>query len=1149
MNLNTLIRRNVWHFRRTHLAVVAGVAAATAALAGSLLVGDSVRASLREQALGRLGAVTHVITSEYYFREQLADELSAAAAVRERFGAAAPIITLEGLVTHEASGRRATSVQVYGIDDRFLALHAPERRGRAPAGNSGWLSPALAAEFGARAGDSVLVRMRKPSEIPTDSLLGDKEDLSGALRLRLEDAAEGAPREFSLQAQQGPVRSVFVPLGTLQRTLKLEGRANTILLAAKQTPAEKAEQDEQEAADLRAALKESLTLEDLGLRVRPLPTQRVVALEAVQILLPDSVAETAKQVAAELKMETVAVFSYLATTIRAGNREVPYSLVTAVGSESPAAGEKRDEAQWPLGEIAASKDAGNGIWLNDWAAAELRARPGDRVTLEYLVWEESGRLETRAAEFELRGVLPTRLLARDTALVPTFPGISESPNLSDWNPPFPVDLKRIRPADEDYWHRYRTTPKAVIPLATAQKLWASRHGKLTSVRFVPPPGVPLEAAVGDVAVLLRQSVEPARAGVTVAAVRAESAAASRGAVNFSAYFTYFSFFLVVSAVLLAGLFFKLGVEQRQQEIGLLKAVGFADEAVQRVFVTEGGLLAFLGTLAGLAGAVGYGGAMLHGLRTWWVGAVGTTDLRLHVEASSLLAGGAGALLAALLAIRLTLRGLRHLSPRELLHGGALPAAGTEATQTRAPGRRAQRWRTGGLLCAAMALVLLGAAATRRLDVVPAFFGSGSLLLLAQVMWVWGWLEPAANRTPAPLRNLRQLGMLNARWRPGRSLLCVALVASATFILVAVNAFRRAGADPEDPKSGTGGFALVASTLVPIPYDPEPAENKQKLNLSEEEIAALQGARLMAFRLRPGDDASCLNLYRPRQPRILGVPPAFVAAGRFSFASSLAQTPVEKEDPWRLLEKEAADGAVPAVGDANSLKYVLNLRVGETLELPTTTDPATGRPLRLRIVAALRDSIFQSELLIADTHFRRLFPYEQGFRVFLAEVPPERAGAVAELLEQSWRDYGFDATATGERLAAFHRVENTYISTFQALGGLGLLLGTAGLAAVLLRNVLERRRELALLRAMGYRPGDLRRLILAENALLLVLGLGAGVASALVAIAPAIVERGGGASAGNMAVLALAVLATGLAATIATARAALRAPLLEALRSE
>jgi ABC-type antimicrobial peptide transport system permease subunit len=121
--------------------------------------------------------------------------------------------------------------------------------------------------------------------------------------------------------------------------------------------------------------------------------------------------------------------------------------------------------------------------------------------------------------------------------------------------------------------------------------------------------------------------------------------------------------------------------------------------------------------------------------------------------------------------------------------------------------------------------------------------------------------------------------------------------------------------------------------------------------------------------------------------------------------------------------------------------------------------------------------------------------------------------------------------------------------FQAVGGLGLLLGTVGLGAVLLRNALERRRELALLRAVGYRRRHLTVMVLAENALLLALGLGTGVACALVAIAPAVVERGGTFPAGSLALLLLAVVAVGLLVSRAAVALIHRAPLLAALRSE
>jgi putative ABC transport system permease protein len=142
------------------------------------------------------------------------------------------------------------------------------------------------------------------------------------------------------------------------------------------------------------------------------------------------------------------------------------------------------------------------------------------------------------------------------------------------------------------------------------------------------------------------------------------------------------------------------------------------------------------------------------------------------------------------------------------------------------------------------------------------------------------------------------------------------------------------------------------------------------------------------------------------------------------------------------------------------------------------------------------------------------------------------------------------TGTAERLAEFHRVENTYLSTFQTLGGLGLLLGTVGLAAVLFRNVLERRRELALLAAVGYRRGHFLLMVAAENGLLLAGGLAAGAVCAGLAIAPAAVERGGTLLlTSGTTLLLFAVFVTGLLSSIIAVRLATRAPVLEALRSE
>ncbi|HXS02400.1 MAG TPA: FtsX-like permease family protein, partial [Pyrinomonadaceae bacterium] len=389
--------------------------------------------------------------------------------------------------------------------------------------------------------------------------------------------------------------------------------------------------------------------------------------------------------------------------------------------------------------------------------------------------------------------------------------------------------------------------------------------------------------------------------------------------------------------------------------------------------------------------------------------------------------------------------------------------------------------------------------------------------------------------------IARLGIRNATYRPGRTVLCITLIASAAFIIVAVDAFRRSGTSASDRKSGTGGFPFLAESLLPIVHDANTPEGRDSLNLGNND-STLKDVRFTNLRVRPGDDTSCLNLYQPRNPKIVAPPQAFLNDNRFTFQSSLAGTTEEKNNPWLLLDHQFDDGAVPVIGDANSLTYVLHLGVGDEL----VVDAATG-PLKLRVVAALSDSIFQSELLMSEKNFLRLFPAEAGYRMFLIDAPNSQA--VSTTLEDRLSDFGFDVSSTDERLANFHRVENTYLSTFQMLGGLGLALGTLGMAAVLLRNVFERRRELALLRAVGYNSSHFAAMVITENVLMLCCGLAVGFVCALLAIAPVLFERGGRLPNISLGLLLLAVLLSGAIASLVATLAALRSPLLPALRAE
>ena len=1147
MRIAQLLKRNLVHYWRTNFAVVLGVATAVAVLAGALLVGDSVRASLRELALQRLGQTDRVITSTGFFRDQLANDLQSDSQFAVAgFAETCPLIALEGTVTHEPSRRVASRIKVYGVDERFWKFHQVPSQ-QPPRNREAFLSEGLARELSATTGDAVVLRVEKPSAIPVESLHSRKEDLGSTVRLTVQETlSPDAVGEFSLQPQQGDVRAVFVPLSILQKAIDQPGKANLILISeVSRDPAAPAAVPAKNEALMRI-LKARTLLEDFGIKLRtvgPSGSQASISLEQESKVISGSLSDIANETASALSLSPVPVLSYLANSITAGERSIPYSLVTGldeIGLESLAPGQTRNP---------------DDIILNEWAARELGARPGDPVSLDYYVWHEAGQLETKTARFRLAAVVPIKGLAADKDLVPEYPGITGSEHLADWDPPFPVDLKRIRKQDEEYWGQYRTTPKAFIPLATAQELWQTRFGKLTSMRLVGLRDSSPETNLDSFQQRLKSALDPAAMGFTVLPVRAQALEASRGATDFGEYFLYFSFFLVISALMLSALFFKLGIEQRIREIGLLQAVGFPAAKIRRLFLAEGLLLAVIGSLIGLAGAVGYGQFVIVGLRTWWVDAVGTTMLRLHVSSASLGLGAAGGVIAALVCVVWTLRGLGKESTRTLLSGIRGNAGQTVKRNDAVPGIRARLLNFNfssqriGTVLVIFALGLLIAAALQRVNQGAGFFGGGTMVLAAALCYQSAWLRRPSAKPIAGTGwwSVIRLGFRNATSRPGRSVLCIALIASAAFIIVAVDSFRhRGGPQPTDRKSGSGGYPLLAESLLPVVHNPNTSEGREALNLNEnDEKSPLSSLNFASFRVRPGDDASCLNLYQPRNPKIIAPTNDFVRSNRFAFQNSLATNNEEKDNPWLLLNHEFPDGAVPVIADANSLTYVLHRKLGDELNL----DTANG-PVHLRLVGSLADSVFQSELLMGEANFIRLFPAQQGYRFFLIDTPaPDQANAIATRLEDRLSDFGFDVQATSERLAGFHRVENTYLSTFQMLGGLGLVLGTLGMAAVLLRNVLERRRELALLRVVGYNSSHFALMVIAENALLLCCGLITGAVCALLAIAPVFFTRHAKLPSVALGLLLLGVLISGLTASVVATWAALRSPLLPALRAE
>lgn len=1110
------MRRSLSHYRAINVAVVLGAAVATAALTGSLVVGDSVRGSLRGLTLDRLGATDDVLSSDRLFREDLGDTDAFAAA----YSAVAPAILLNGAARAAADGRRASGVQIVGADERFAGLYesgadltSALKSHDGPRLPSVVVNDALRQELSAEIGDELLLSFTRRPDVHSGSLFGSRD--ASAERGQMRAVISGALPDrgigrFSLRPHQHAPMNAYVALPDLQRALGKPGGVNLLLATREATT--------RDATGLAAAAARALAVEDLGLSIREYDD--VVIVESERLVLSDGLVAAIVAAAADAHMTPTPVLSYVATRMQVGTREAAYAIVA--GLDDRPTGSRSQGVPTPgPGEIL----------LTEWVANDLAAVAGDSLTMEYFVVAPDETLLPREATFQVVGVGPAVGILGDRRLTPTIPGLGDADDIGDWDAPFPVDMRRVTGRDEDYWDAHGPTPKAFVPLSDGQRLWASRFGSVTSVWLSPQGDMGTAAAFRRA---LLDHARPSDAGFAAHAVKDDGLAAAKGATDFSGLFVGFSTFLIAAAAMLTQMLFRLSVEQRAREVGTLLAVGFPARLVRRRFLREGAVLAVVGASAGVGVGVGYAWLMIAGLRTLWVGAIGTRHLSLHIGAGSLGLGWLISVVIVVAAIALTTRRLGRLPVRALLSGSGDPdhVARPRIARVVAP------------VATCLALVTLALGVVTGVGRSPSlFFGSGALALVGGLAWFSVWLRRPSKKR-ARLRTAMDIAARGPARRPSRSMLSATLIACACFVIVAVGLNRHAPPSPEeagDRQSGTGGFALVAETDLPVRHDLNSAEGRFELGLSAGAEGPLANSDVTGFRTVPGEDASCLNLYRPAIPTLIGATDGFIARNAFTFADAVE----DRDNAWELLHRDLGPGVAPMIADANSAQWILHVTLGGDL----VTIDEHGSELRLRLVATLSTSVLQSVAVISDEALRAHFPTRSGASFFLIDSPPDLADGLSATLERDLAAYGFDATSSASKLASFRAVEDTYLSTFQALGGLGLLLGTVGLAVVLLRNIIERRGELATMRAFGFRRATLARMLIVENAFLAAVGLAVGTGATAVAVLPALTAAGAHVPWLSVAATLAGVFACALLTSAIAAAYGLRAPLLESLKAD
>lgn len=1082
MNRWNLVLNSLIHHRRTHLGAFVGALVASAILVGALVVGDSVRLSLQDLGSARLGHVEFALrTSDKLFREALASELSRASQAR-----CVAVLALPAVGLKPDGSARANRVQIHGVGDDFWRLSPSGTVIPSSSEESVVLNRALAAQLNVRNGDTVILRVHKPSSLSKDAPISKIEDSTTALRLKVSNILEDSDfGRFSLNASQLPPLNAFVSLSLLQKRLQVGSKAN-LLLAAQPAPRPSGGRTVT-LESLSQALDRVWRLEDAALEIRRV-AEDTFDLRTSAVFLSDRI----ERAVIGRHTNATSILTYFVNSLSLGDRSTPYSMVSAVADPL---------LRHPIrpGELV----------LNRWAADDLGAGVGHRVVVRYFAVGSGRALEEREAEFRVGGILEMADTFLKSGLVPDFPGLTDSDNCRDWDTGFPIQNDRIREKDERYWKEHREAPKALISLQDGQRIWNNRFGTTTAIRFTRTDQQSVEA-------LLRSSLSRDVLGLAIEPVAEQARRASAESQDFGGLFIGFSLFLIVAALILTSLLFQFGLEQRSTELGTLFSLGFRPAEIQRLILAEGVAIAGLAGFVGIGLGILYSILMLSGLSTIWVGAVGTTELGCHVRWATLVLGWVAGVVVVVATIWFGVRRLASLTARTLLEGnGADEEVSLNSEQERV--NEGPRRVPMGLALPA-GLVLMSAvwggwaAWGSGSDSAELFFGVASMALggaLGLTRWGLRALRGGrfgGHRSGAP--SMGSLSLRNLSRNPRRSLAVVGLIACGSFLVLSIGVFRLDSEVRATARgSGTGGFGLFGETSLPVLHNLNTTAGREFYNLGG---TLLQQTHVVGFRVRDGEDASCLNLNRAQRPRLVGVDSTvFASLKPFRFAG--VQKGLDRSLGWKLLGEEAARASagegrvpeVPAIGDQASVHWALGKSVGDTLDFVDEW----GRPFRVRIVATLANSLLQGCLILDEAVFVRLFPSEAGYRMFLADVPKDKEAAVAAELSRALQDQGAEWQPATVRLNAFNSVQNTYIGTFQVLGGLGLVLGCVGLGVIVLRNVLDRRAEFGLMGALGFSKSELVAMVCWEHGLLLVVGLVFAVGAAAMAILPGLASEG------------------------------------------
>lgn len=948
---------------------------------------------------------------------------------------ASPLLFTNGMAVLDGGKARANQLQVWGVKAGFDTFAEADHLYELES-NEAVINEQLAEVLGVEVGEELLLRVNKLSTFPANTPFVSADESTISFRVKVKAIASLAQTgNFNLQAIQSAPKNIFVSLDFLNRQMQLDDLANVILVNG----------SDLDEAILFDRITAHWKLEDLNLSVRENADLNYTELTSDRVFIEPSVAKKLLN-----NGETYPVFSYFVNQLELHDRATPYSFVAG------------------LPPVMANLSA-NEMIINRWLAEDLSAEAGDSILVTYFEVGPLRQLNEKSAWFQVADIVDAAGQFADVNLMPDIPGLSDAGHCSDWETGVPVDLSSIRQKDEDYWTDFKGTPKAFINLSTAQELWGNRFGASTAIRLNG-----LQAAGFEKQALAE--IQPADVGFQVKDAKADGLQAASQGVDFSGLFIGLSFFVLFAALLLAYLMFQLYLNFRRSEIGTLHALGFSSHKIRQLFFLEATFLVLIGTLLGVPVGLAYNSLIMDAINTIWRDIVRTSILNIHVTPMAIIQA---ILIVGIISLVSVWFVLRNYARQQVV--------AMQQTQSGKSGSGKWSFRIGLGLSLLSVLLMFSQGIGKEINPMV-FFISGFGLMPGLILLMNFVLIRRENRTVEKLSFRffsNQLVLADRR----RNMLIVSFLSVGIFLVLSTGLNRKdLTRNADQPSSGTGGYTFFAETSFPVLFDLNSPEGRFEMGLED------SLAEFVQFQTLAGDDASCLNLNRVAKPRILGFDTKKLDEQQaFTFVAQSEE--LDANHPWLSLNQALANGQIPAVADQTVIKWGLGKSVGDTLIYQNEA----GDRVVLKLVGGLANSVFQGNILIADSLFYANFPSVSGSQVFLVEAPEEEE----ERLRSSFRNYGLEITPVKERLLLFYQVENTYLNIFLMLGALGLLIGTIGLGILIFRSIYESRAQFALLEATGFRKQKIRRMTLRGYMQLVLLSLIIGLIPSILSALPSL----------------------------------------------